>query len=256
MPSLKGIASSVKKAASGGSTSDSGLKKLKITAYSDAACTNKKSGDPYKAQFNPTSLTQSLKINYTDDSSLGGATSGIKKFKNIDSSDLEIKLILDGTGVTGALGTKGSGGTFGLSGDEVDVSDELDAFKKVTCEYDGEHHEIPYVKIEWGKLDFKGRLTQLDIKHVLFNSQGKPIRTELSAKFASAKDLKTQVKEKANSSPDLTHIRVVEMGDTLPLMCQRIYNDSSYYLKVARFNNLVDFRNLEPGIEITFPPII
>jgi hypothetical protein len=187
---------------------------------------------------------------------MSGMKDGVKKFKHIDSTDLELKLILDGTGVTGATGTNGSKGTFGLSADEVDVIEELKIFKKVTCEYDGEHHEIPYVKIKWGELDFIGRLAQLDVKHVLFNSQGKPIRTELNARFSSTTDLSTQVKEMGKSSPDLTHIRMVEVGDTLPLMCQKIYNDSTYYLKVAKFNNLVDFRNLEPGTEITFPPII
>jgi len=42
----------------------------------------------------------------------------------------------------------------------------------------------------------------------------------------------------------------------LPLMCQTIYDSPAYYLQVARFNNLVDFRNLEPGTEIIFPPVV
>ena len=54
--------------------------------------------------------------------------------------------------------------------------------------------------------------------------------------------------------PDLTHIRVVKEGDTLPSMANDIYGDFSYYLEVAKANNLQDFRNLIPGQKLYFPP--
>jgi nucleoid-associated protein YgaU len=61
---------------------------------------------------------------------------------------------------------------------------------------------------------------------------------------------------KANvQSPDLTHVRVVEEGDTLPLMAKRIYGDSKYYLEVARVNRITSFRKLKTGQRIFFPPI-
>jgi nucleoid-associated protein YgaU len=58
-----------------------------------------------------------------------------------------------------------------------------------------------------------------------------------------------------NSSPDLTHIRMVKDGDTLPLMSFRIYGDSKYYLEVAKANNITNFRKLTVGRKIFFPPI-
>jgi nucleoid-associated protein YgaU len=82
------------------------------------------------------------------------------------------------------------------------------------------------------------------------------LRSKLNASFVSGTDLGKQASVKGTSSPDLTHIRTVKVGDTLPAMCQAIYKDSSYYIKVARFNNLINFRKLEPGTEITFPPVI
>jgi nucleoid-associated protein YgaU len=42
----------------------------------------------------------------------------------------------------------------------------------------------------------------------------------------------------------------------LPLLCNRIYNDPSYYREVARINNLSNFRNLEPGLILRFPPLV
>jgi nucleoid-associated protein YgaU len=232
------------------------LEKLTITAYSDADCNKKKPGvDPFKAQFNPNSTSESLKIEYADPSA-AGQVDGVKKFQHVNSTELKLSLTLDATGVSGANGTKGSSGTMGLTSDTFSIPDEIKAFKDATVEYDGQKHEVPYVHIVWGKLDFKGRLTQLNINHTMFNSSGVPIRSVIEATFSSAKDLITQAKEKSNASPDLTHVRTVQTGDTLPLMCQTIYDDSAYYLKVARFNNLIDFRNLEPGSEIIFPPVI
>jgi nucleoid-associated protein YgaU len=61
--------------------------------------------------------------------------------------------------------------------------------------------------------------------------------------------------EAGRKSPDLTHIRIVREGDTLPGLCEDIYNDPAYYLEVARFNRLGSFRNLEIGSEIYFPQL-
>jgi hypothetical protein len=38
-------------------------------------------------------------------------------------------------------------------------------------------------------------------------------------------------------------------------MCYRIYGDAKYYVEVARFNSLNDFRNLTEGMQIKFPPL-
>jgi nucleoid-associated protein YgaU len=56
-------------------------------------------------------------------------------------------------------------------------------------------------------------------------------------------------------SPDVTHLRTVMAGDTLPLMCFRIYGDSRYYSEVAKVNNLDHFRRLQPGEALMFPPL-
>jgi nucleoid-associated protein YgaU len=53
----------------------------------------------------------------------------------------------------------------------------------------------------------------------------------------------------------LTHSRIVKSGDTLPLLSKEIYGNSAYYLQLAQANNLDDFRNLQPGQEIFFPPL-
>ena len=48
---------------------------------------------------------------------------------------------------------------------------------------------------------------------------------------------------------------LTQAGDTLPLMCYRIYGEPKHYLSIARINNINNFRSLEPGINLQFPPI-
>ena len=57
------------------------------------------------------------------------------------------------------------------------------------------------------------------------------------------------------SSPDLSHMVQVRDGDTLPLLCHRIYNDCGRYLEVAKENKLANFRSLRPGTWLRFPPL-
>jgi nucleoid-associated protein YgaU len=61
--------------------------------------------------------------------------------------------------------------------------------------------------------------------------------------------------EENKSSPDLTHVRVVKAGDTLPLLTKAIYGSSRDYLRVAEHNGLDNFRDLTPGRRLVFPPL-
>jgi len=47
----------------------------------------------------------------------------------------------------------------------------------------------------------------------------------------------------------------VSAGDTLPYLCYSIYGDSSYYLDIAKLNNILYFRDLIPGTQLVFPPL-
>ena len=89
----------------------------------------------------------------------------------------------------------------------------------------------------------------------MFKPSGDPLRATVTLDFVGTMS-STEAALMANrSSPDLSHMVEVRQGDTLPLLCQRIYGDPAYYLDVARFNRLVDFRNLKPGGKLHFPPL-
>ena len=65
----------------------------------------------------------------------------------------------------------------------------------------------------------------------------------------------TESSLKDNQSPDLTHMITVKAGDTLPMLCASIYGNRQMHHEVAKINNLISFRHIEPGTELIFPPI-
>ncbi len=53
----------------------------------------------------------------------------------------------------------------------------------------------------------------------------------------------------------MSHLITVKSGDTLPLLCHKVYGTSVHYAEVARANGLSNFRDLAPGTQLLFPPL-
>lgn len=136
-----------------------------------------------------------------------------------------------------------------------DVDTSISELQEYLADYDGEIHSTRYVQIMWGDLNFMGQLTSLSIDYLYFNRDGKPLRAKVEMKFSKLVDEELQKYLEDDQSPDLTHSRIVKDGDTLPLMCYRIYHDPFYYPQVAAANGLAHFTDLKPGQRIFFPPL-
>lgn len=197
---------------------------------------------PFKAHVNPDSYTKSVMMNFSEMQPPG--TSGAdNKQHNTGPEILRFNFLLDRTGALGNLATG-----------PVGVTPDIEHFKRLAIDFEGSTHRPRYLKLIWGTLLFNCQLQSLEVEHKMFSPQGLPLRAVLKATFREYKEPVKRTIEEGKSSPDLTHIRVVKEGDTLPLMTHRIYGESKYYLEVARVNGITDFRNLEPGREIIFPP--
>jgi LysM repeat protein len=217
------------------------LVKLKILGFKDPSCKGVES-DSIVAFINPSAYERSLTVDYTQDQTIGSNAS-TQSFKSMGQSDLKLTFFVDGTGVVK------------LPAGFTDVDDYIKKFTDLVTKYQGEIHRPYYLLIIWGTLKFTGVCSKIDIKYSLFNPQGKALRATIDITITQSKDYKTKIQEGANSSPDLTHLRTVNSGDTLPLMAYRIYGDSSYYIEVARVNGLNSFQDIKPGDQIYFPPI-
>jgi nucleoid-associated protein YgaU len=135
------------------------------------------------------------------------------------------------------------------------VQAKIESFQTVTG-YNGNIHRPNYLKVVWGTLQVKRCvLKSASIAYKLFKPDGIPLRAIITANFTDNSDDTTRVAMAQDSSPDLTHVRLVKSGDTLPKMCYDIYGDPGYYLDVAMANKLNNFRNLQTGTKIFFPPL-
>jgi len=213
------------------------LKKLKIEAYKDLEYNTRV--DEFEVMFNPSSYSQKYEIEY-EEAQGKGTTGTPQKFGKIKPQEYIFEFLFDGTGVTGV---------------KKDVSDEIDKFFTLTGNVDGEIHRPLYLKITWGKLVSKCILKSADITYSLFEPDGYPLRAKINATFAENIDDVLRTAKENNNSPDLSHYREIKEGENLPLLCYEIYGDTKYYSDVAKANGLTNFRNLNPGDIIQFPPI-
>jgi len=231
------------------------LIKLKINAYRDAEFTDKVDEGEFKTLLNPENYTLKYKIEQQE-SQASGTSSSAPKFNKSLPEDLDLEFVFDRTGVItdyGATNKSSDDKTYKDEGGGI-ISD-LEKFKKVIFDFNGENHQPNYLIISWGTLLFKGILTEMDITFKLFKADGTPLRAVAKAKFKSFVNDELRAAQENRSSPDLTHIQIVKEGDTLPLMTFRIYGDSKYYLEVAKANKITNFRKLKVGQRISFPPI-
>ncbi|SFA98895.1 hypothetical protein SAMN04515620_11129 [Collimonas sp. OK607] len=219
-------------------------KKLSIAAckVSDETITVDRSQPMFEALINPAGYKRQLSIAYNKKKTLG-QYGALPKFSAMCEENLTLEnLVLDGTGVVELIGMKS-------------VNEMINTLFAVT-KYDGKKHEPSYVRVLWGTFIFFGRIETISIDYTMFKPSGEPLRAKVTLAFVGWMSNMESSLRANQSSPDLSHLVEVTMGDTLPLLCSRIYNDPSYYREVARINNLTNFRNLEPGLVLRFPPLV
>ncbi|MEO8416246.1 MAG: hypothetical protein ABI472_21475 [Ginsengibacter sp.] len=244
--------------------------KLKLTAYKTVGGKESLSTDPndsYVSLVNPETYTINYKVNLNI-KEVPGTSGSDPSYANTPPPTMQFDFLFDGSGVLPKPSTLGALSSIPIVGavasavsglispqEDYDVMKEITKFNKVVFTYDGDQHSPRKIQLLWGKLIFDGNLTSLNFNFKLFKPDGTPLRAVATAVFVGSVTDKLRVAAQKDNSPDLTHVRQVTEGDTLPLMTYKIYGDASYYMEVARVNNLTNFRNLKVGDSIKFPPI-
>lgn len=222
--------------------------RLNLRRYSLTASGEKRLGsEQFDAMLNPSQFKLVRGIEYDTDPALGQIGTEAR-FSAVKPETVSFELVLDGTGVVpgpGVLPTL-------LPRPVTALMDDL---LQVVYDYVGDKHEPSPVRVLWGTFLFYGRLTAMNTQYTLFKPSGDPLRAKVSLDFVGQKSRTEEARQANRSSPDLSHSVEVLSGDTLPLLCQRIYGDTRHYLAVARFNRLRDFRRLTPGQRLHFPPL-
>ena len=221
--------------------------KMVITAYTDTKFKNKVAGgkNPFTVWVNPASYKLGRTVKYNDRQGQG-SPGGSPEFNRVGDSDLSFDLIFDATGVipvpTGQSYKNG-------------VTDIINDFIDLLATMNGDIHTPNFLIVNWAGLVFPGLLTSMQVDFSLFRPDGTPLRAKMTVAFKAYASEEMLAKEAKKNSPDMTHVVTVIAGDTLPALCYRIYGSSGYYTKVARFNQLLNYRDLAPGTELLFPPL-
>lgn len=202
-------------------------------------------GDSFEVMLNPTSFSHAHSISYNTTEAMG-QTGSDTKYSGTKPEKISFDLVIDGTGVVN-LPIAGVG--------SPDVKTQVGQLGKLLYIYDGEKHEPNHVRLLWGSLIFFGRLESMSVDYTLFKPSGEPLRAKIKLAFAGFMSKEEEALRAKRSSPDLSHQIEVKAGDTLPMLCYRVYKDCSYYLEVARINSITNVRDIKPGSKLHFPPL-
>lgn len=187
--------------------------------------------------INPESIKHNRTIT-VGEKNVGNTSAPLTDFQSMGPETLEFSLELENTGA------------YSHGGSASDVFEMIEKIAEQVYKYDGSLHKPKYANVSYGKITFKGMCESFNVDYKMFDMSGTPTRATLSLKFKGINE-----PNKTNQSPDMTHGHTVREGDSLPLICNKIYGKPDYYLAVAEHNGLTNFRDLEIGSVLEFPPL-
>lgn len=217
------------------------LEKLRIESYSDEA--RGQDRRTFEVQFNPVSWTRAYEIEFEQQQGAGN-TPGPSVFKRYKAQDYTFEFIFDATGVTDDVPFS-----------SVPVAERVKQFLADCGQMDGEIHRPRYLIVNWGSAITRCVLKSASFNYTLFKPDGTPLRVKVSTVFSESLDEQLRVATENRNSPDLTRLHQVTQGETLPNLAWRFYGDAALYARVARFNDLGDFRAVRAGQFLRFPPL-
>ncbi|MGX5820940.1 CIS tube protein [Chitinophaga lutea] len=212
----------------------------------------------FEVQINPEEITRNFSIKYHEPNEPG--TNGSEfQFEKVNPEELELRFILDGTGVVPSGGPSldlaGSALAALPSEAQAYVPGRVAQLQAAVYDFKDESHRTPFLMVQYGKLVFMGLLLNMGVNYNLFSPEGIPLRAEVTLKLKAHTPFRDSASLLSLLSPDLTRHHQVLAGENILRICDDVYEDEKYYLEVARANDLVNFRDLQPGTHLILPPI-
>lgn len=213
------------------------LVKLTIDAYTDVKF-EQPAGIRWQAQLNPTELSFSRKNLYQATQS-AGTSAPQQSFSGGEPDQVQLDLLLDGTGVVGEPGSIGR---------------ILDALLELT-KFQGDTHQPYYVHAFWGRFSFRGILTQADVTYKLFDRTGEPLRATVKLSLKEALSPEEVAAQDRPASPNLFQTWLVNDGERLDAIAAHVYGDPAFWRPLAAANRLANPRGLVTGQLLILPPL-
>ena len=130
------------------------LTKLAIHAFKDEHL--RKHVRDFKLQVNPEKVTRSFKNQYVDVEGVTGPVQ-IRQFAGIGQAVLNLEFVIDATGIVPGVDS---------------VREKIRELRATACDFEGDTHTAPYLRVVWGDLNFPCRFDSMSIDYNLFSPQG------------------------------------------------------------------------------------
>lgn len=198
-------------------------------------------GLPFLCMFNPENITIREQLVWHENNP-PGAEGSDPTYTKTQPRTFTLEFTLDGTGVN-------------TNGVKIPVTAQVLLFRSATTHIAGVLHRPPYLLVQYGLFISTCVINSSSVTYTMFDMFGLPIRAKISATFTERTVSGLSNVLNMLSSPDLTHKITVKEGDLLPYLTYQTYNNQNYYLQVAKVNRIKNFRKLQAGSTLVFPPI-
>lgn len=214
------------------------MEKMKLTGYADKEY--KEEIDSMTVQVVPKEYKGKKGIKYEAGEEAGQNVQS-PVFSGQRNEEFTVDFIFD---CTGALeGTKESD----------TIEGKMQLLDRIVYQYNGDKHEPAYVEVVWGTFIFRGRLKEMNSEYTLFTAEGVPLRVKVTLSLVQFVSVEKALKLANNQSPDMSHLITLKAGDSIAMLCRKIYGDSCLADEVAAVNGLCGFRSVKPGTRLLFP---
>lgn len=212
-------------------------------------------GSTFPVQFNPTEYSLSTGNQFAE-IAIPGLDSPVLQFVRGQSETMSLELFFDTT-------------DDGTGADATSVTEKTDKFYRF-IKIDPTTHAPAVYRLTWGEhfpntsASYEGDainvfdcvVESVERKFTLFNSDGVPLRATMTLSLRQYKTLEEQLNELNLQSADHTRVHVVRQGETLPQIAYAAYENASQWRVIADHNNLLNPRQLSPGMVLELPPTV
>ena len=213
---------------------------------------------PYKAETLQVKLANKFKSDDTINTSSGTAS-----YEGGESARMTVTFHHDTTMFMDIASFTAGKNLLPLGSKSTPMKDWVKELTDMMYSMEGSTHMPRYLLLKWGEMAmgdsksgaFYGVLEEMDITYNIVGTDGQPLAAEVTCTFVESLAPKALEKKEGKNSPDLTHIRQINVGDSLAHKTWEIYKDPAYMIAVAKANGLDNFRRLKPGDSLVFPPI-
>lgn len=212
-------------------------------------------GGVFEVQYNPTEYSLSTGNQFAE-IAIPGLDSPVLQFVRGNSETMTLELFFDTT-------------DSGTGTEATSVTEKTDAFYRF-IKIDPETHAPSIYRLTWGEKFpntsaayesgaihvFDCVVESVERKFTLFNRDGVPLRATITLSLRQYKTLEEQLAEMNRRSADHTRVHIVRQGETLPQIAYTAYEDPALWRVIADHNDILNPRQLSPGMVLKLPPTV